>query len=546
VLASAIEELEGALDRAIELAAAGDRKAARSRVGDIYFEIFEGKGIETALAVHDPGEKTRIESLFAKLRSEIKRGGTDQRLRAICANITSSSRQLLLARKPSGGMALFVQAFLILFREGAEAILIIAALAAYLAKTGNTEKNRWLYGSAASGLAASCLLAFIIFRFFGAAIESNEILEGASMLLAALVLCYVSNWLFSHARAQVWQQFLAKNMATALTRGSLGALALTAFLAVFREGAETVLFYQALLASTGGRSLPTILSGILAAALALLLVFVAVRTLGVQIPYRPFFLVTGSLLYLLAFSFAGQGVLELQNGKLIPTTSLPGIPEIPMLGIHPYLESVLLQSLLLLLAAVALVRHLRPGRPSNGPPVAAAVVTLFCLVSTTALAGAPFREYPIGDSQSRAGMKFVAVYLPPIQVDKEEIIPREGKERIHLECDVHAIRGNKNGFGIGEFIPYLTVHYRLTRLDSKKTIEGLFAPMVAKDGPHYGATIRMLGKGTYKVEYEVRNPGENGFGRHTDPVTGVGPWFEPFTLTWTFDYEGAPTFDAVE
>ncbi len=152
--------------------------------------------------------------------------------------------------------------------------------------------------------------------------------------------------------------------------------------------------------------------------------------------------------------------------------------------------------------------------------------------------GAPFREYPIGEEVERNGMKIVAVWLPPIQMEGMEV--SEGENIIHLEADVHAIRGNKNGFGIGEWIPYLTVNYTLVHIQNERAINGQMVPMVAKDGPHYGATVQMPAHGEYRLTYKIRPPSENGFGRHMDAVTGVAPWWEPFSVEFTFRYEGVP------
>ncbi len=150
--------------------------------------------------------------------------------------------------------------------------------------------------------------------------------------------------------------------------------------------------------------------------------------------------------------------------------------------------------------------------------------------------GAPFREFPIGDEQRKHDMKIAAVWLPPVTMEGMEV--GDQPDLIHLECDIHAIKGNKNGFGVGEWIPYLTVNYTLAHKESGHKLEGKMMPMVAKDGPHYGASLQMPARGSWSVTYELRPPSENGFGRHSDPVTGVDPWWEPFTVGWEFDYQG--------
>jgi uncharacterized protein involved in high-affinity Fe2+ transport len=109
---------------------------------------------------------------------------------------------------------------------------------------------------------------------------------------------------------------------------------------------------------------------------------------------------------------------------------------------------------------------------------------------------------------------------------------------IHLEADIHALEGNKNGFGRGAWIPYLTVNYEIQATSSSaEAIRGEFLPMVAKDGPHYGATIEMPGPGKYKLTYTIDNPSKKGFGRHNDPITGVEPWWDSFAVSFDFDYQ---------
>ena len=150
--------------------------------------------------------------------------------------------------------------------------------------------------------------------------------------------------------------------------------------------------------------------------------------------------------------------------------------------------------------------------------------------------GAPFREYPIGETE-HSGMQIAAVWLPPVQMEGMDL-PEEG-DVIHLEADIHALEGNIHGFGRGSWIPYLTVRYEIIPVHAdKEPISGEFMPMVAKDGPHYGATVRMPGPGKYRLIYKLWPPSFNGFGRHSDPITGVAPWWEPFQVEFEFDYAG--------
>ena len=162
-------------------------------------------------------------------------------------------------------------------------------------------------------------------------------------------------------------------------------------------------------------------------------------------------------------------------------------------------------------------------------------------------AAAPFREYPIGDEIKTNQLKVAAVYLPPVTMDSPghdhadmEKFSEPGREKIHLEADIHASEGNVNGFAAGDWVPYLTIKFKLKHVESGKTIESALAPMVAKDGPHYGATVRMMGAGKYTLLYRIETPVASAFGRHTDEFTGVAPWWKPFEVRWDFEYKGLP------
>ncbi|MDG6897242.1 iron transporter [Actinobacillus delphinicola] len=167
------------------------------------------------------------------------------------------------------------------------------------------------------------------------------------------------------------------------------------------------------------------------------------------------------------------------------------------------------------------------------------------LVATTLLAGilsAPaalaFKEVPIGEPINMNGMEIAAVYLQPVDMEPRGMGLSAKQSDIHLEADIHADNGNKNGFGEGEWIPYLTIAYKLTNLDTGATQEGNFMPMVASDGPHYGANIKMMGPGNYKVTYHIDPPPKAGMHRHTDKDTGVARFWKPFDVSYEFKYVG--------
>jgi uncharacterized protein involved in high-affinity Fe2+ transport len=171
-----------------------------------------------------------------------------------------------------------------------------------------------------------------------------------------------------------------------------------------------------------------------------------------------------------------------------------------------------------------------------------ALIILACAASWIALAppGAA-KEYPIGTPQENYGMEIGAVYLQPIEMDPPGVMRAAADSDIHLEADIKAAKDNKNGFAQGDWIPYLTVAYELTKLDTDESQNGAFMPMVASDGPHYGANVKMMGAGKYRLKLAISPPSENEhahFGRHVDKETGVAPWFKTFPVEYEFIYAG--------
>ncbi|HGJ5868570.1 MULTISPECIES: iron transporter [Arsenophonus] len=157
------------------------------------------------------------------------------------------------------------------------------------------------------------------------------------------------------------------------------------------------------------------------------------------------------------------------------------------------------------------------------------------------------QEYPLGKPIIKEGMEIQGVYLQPITMDTPKVNHAMShlsadKADIHLEADIHAVEENPNGFAEGDWIPYLSIEYTITKLGVKQQSQsGIFMPMVASDGPHYGENIKLYGPGKYRVTYRIYSPSYNKqvtFGRHIDKETGVAPWFKPFEVSWDFQYAG--------
>jgi high-affinity iron transporter len=263
------------------------------------------------------------------------------------------------------GWATFLQSFGILFREGLEALLLCTALAAATAKAGSDRGSRAVWRGAGLAIAGSLVTAWLVDNVLDLAPAGREAIEGLTMLLAAAVLFYVSYWLLSKLQVQRWMAYLRRKVGRAENLWAIGAVA---FLAVFREGVETVLFYEALAGI--GRPVP-IWGGFVAGALVLALVGLAVFRFGLKLPIRPLFAATGGLLYLMAMIFVGQGVHELQEAGWLSETGLAGAPRVPALGIYPTLETLVAQAVLLTLAiAAALVLNARARRSNSAEPAA--------------------------------------------------------------------------------------------------------------------------------------------------------------------------------
>ncbi len=272
-----------------------------------------------------------------------------------------------LTRPTEGGWSAFFQSFLIIVREGFEAILVIGAVVAFLLKMGHRERLRSIWIGVAYGVAASLATAIVLATVFGHLPASREIVEGVTMLIAVAVLFSVSYWLISRVEAAKWQKFIREKVNVALEHGGGKALVLVAFLAVYREGAETALFYQALFNEGPNLALPLSL-GIIVGFVALVLIFTLFYRYGVKIPMRPFFTVTSVLLYYMAFVFMGKGVRELQEGNIVPITVMHGLPNVPSMGIFPSVETLAGQALLLLLFVFAVAKTFWP-RNQGAPTV---------------------------------------------------------------------------------------------------------------------------------------------------------------------------------
>jgi len=302
--------------------------------------------VEADLRTQAPELARALEAEFATLRARVTKADAaalDSLRGRLRAGLERAER--VVSDRPAPAV-LFAQSLLLMVREGFEAILILAALLAALTKAGAPERRRDVTRGAVWAVAASLVTWGLVEWLFRLGTSQREALEGVTMLLATTVLFAVSYWLLSKVEAARWAAFVRQRMAGALATGSGVALASVAFIAVYREGLETILFYQALFA-TAGAAAPAVLLGMVGGALALAAVYIAVERFGLRIPTRPFFALTGAVLYYMAFVFAGKGVAELQGAGVIGISPLDWAPRLPALGIYPTIESLALQGVLL-------------------------------------------------------------------------------------------------------------------------------------------------------------------------------------------------------
>lgn len=355
------------LREAINLYEKGEREKAYQKAVEIYLDGFELT--EPALFAKDAPFGRSLEAQFTQFRNSIKRGydvGEIQRLyQEIEAGLIQAS-ELLSANDTWNARYAFSNAFAIIIREGLEAALILAAILALLRMMGAVEAIRYIHLgwilALVSGL-PTWILAQTALTFSG---SHRESMEGATTVLAAIVLFYVGYWLHTKAEARKWQRFIHDKVQGALSSRRILALIVVSFFAVYREAFEVVLFYQALWLQSPSTHTPVIWGFLAGVAVLSFMVFALLR-LGLKIPVKYFFGATGALLYLLAFVFMGQGVKELQTAGWFSVTPLRFPPPVGPLGVYPTVETLTAQGLMLLalLATLAWMSRQRQKYPAE-------------------------------------------------------------------------------------------------------------------------------------------------------------------------------------
>ena len=360
-VAAAIRAVTTALDQSLAAAAGGRSREADDRAFDAYIAF---EPLEVPVGAKDPQLVAALEGHFGEFKSAVHAGDIAAARTARDAIEARLPEVMTLSHSVSDAWAAFAQSLLIIVREGFEAILVIGAIAAFLIKTNHRDRLRAIWWGAALGVLASIATAVVLQTTLRAIPASRDLLEGITMLIAVALLFSVSYWLISKVEAANWQKFIREQVSSALEHGGGKALAFASFLAVYREGAETALFYQALLGEAQHLTLP-ILLGVAVGGAVLAVIFTLFHRFGVRIPLRPFFAATSGLLYLMAFVMAGRGVHELQDANVIGVTHVPGVPTVELLGIFPTVQTIIAQGVLVVALVVALAVSLRRSRAAS-------------------------------------------------------------------------------------------------------------------------------------------------------------------------------------
>lgn len=339
----------------------GDPARAHQLAVTSYLEGFELA--EAPLSAVDSGLKTRVEAEMLRyrtmLQSRAPRDEVEAEGRTILSLLDEARRRLDAARLSP--VTTFTSALVILLREGLEALLVVAALVALLIKSERRDALRYVHagwiGALALG-AVTWLAASSVVTLSGA---SREATEGVTALLAAVMLLYVGFWMHRHAHAERWQAFIETRVRAALSGRTRWALASIAFLAVYREAFETVLFYQALWIEAGRDGRAAVVGGFLAAALGLVLLAWLILKVGLRLPVAWFFGAGSVLMAALAVVLAGKGIAALQEAGKLPIGPLD-LPTVPSLGVYPTWQGVLTQIALVVLILGAFAYSRRGAR----------------------------------------------------------------------------------------------------------------------------------------------------------------------------------------
>jgi high-affinity iron transporter len=333
---------------------AGDRNAAKELALAAYLDGFEP--IEPMLSARDPALMARVETAMGELRGAIASGQEPARVRervdALDTLIGDTERAL--APEQGSAASTFLGAFTILLREGLEALLIVVAMLAFLRKADRGEMVRPVHWGWIGALVAGTATWWAATNLVAISGASRELTEGFGSILAAIILLFVGIWMHGKAQADEWQRYIREKVGAALSKKSAWFLFLLAFVAVYREVFETILFFAAL--SSEGRT-AALVGGAATGLAGLALIAVLMLRFSRKLPIAQFFSYSSALIAVLAVVLAGKGVAALQEAGLLGVTPLAWVPRISMLGLYPTLEGLAAQAATLAVLLIGFGRN---------------------------------------------------------------------------------------------------------------------------------------------------------------------------------------------
>ncbi|WP_291939498.1 FTR1 family protein [Campylobacter sp.] len=353
-----VQNIKDKMAKVLQLYESGKVDDAIDESGNIYFDEYEESGMENIVGAKNTQLKLDTEASFNKISALMRAGASKEQIVAAQNKLFDQLTQSLELTKKSSNWDLFLYAFIIILREGFEALIIVAAVIALLIKSGNSRHLNIVYSALGVAVVLSIATAYGLNYIFGSenAGQTREVMEGAVMLIAVVLLFYVGFWLLSNASSKKWSAYIQGQISNSLSSGDSKMLWWTVFLAVYREGAETVLFYLALLFDAKSPAATSMVAaGFVAGLAALIIVYIVIKKFSLKIAIKPFFIATSVIIFYMSVVFVGKGVMELVEGKVFVPTVIDGLPTITWIGFYPYVQSLVPQAVMIVLLIVGIL-----------------------------------------------------------------------------------------------------------------------------------------------------------------------------------------------
>lgn len=353
-----VQNIKDKMAKVLALYESGKVDDAIDESGNIYFDEYEESGMENIVGAKNTQLKLDTEASFNKISALMRAGASKEQIVAAQNKLFDQLTQSIELTKKSSNWDLFLYAFIIILREGFEALIIVAAVIALLIKSGNSKHLNIVYSALGVAVVLSIATAYGLNYIFGSenAGQTREVMEGAVMLIAVVLLFYVGFWLLSNASSKKWSAYIQGQISSSLSSGDSKMLWWTVFLAVYREGAETVLFYLALLFDAKSPAATSMVAaGFVAGLAALIIVYIVIKEFSLKIAIKPFFIATSVIIFYMSVVFVGKGVMELVEGKVFVPTVIDGLPTITWIGFYPYVQSLVPQAVMIVLLIVGIL-----------------------------------------------------------------------------------------------------------------------------------------------------------------------------------------------